>query len=245
MTLRLQRNSGEVENFELAKYGGSEYFSWGSPGLHAGGWKFVGRPNGDVYLFERSLGYAIKVSLHKSGQWQLAWVYENITKDPLVLAAVEARDSRFVDVWDRPDSDDLPHLTAYTIFTSGHDLTVWTPGESDNEVKWLPPPSGDELALFNLVFLKSSGQVVDLKSFVPVAAMPMNTNEALLVLAGRRDPDAKEIETLANFREKIRIDAEKAGASESDLAGSRVLLHRKNDDGGRFALDLAYRPRKD
>lgn len=245
MTLRLQHNSGEVEEFELAKYGGSEYFSWGNPGLHAGVWKFVVRPNGDVYLFERSLGYAMKVSLHRSGQWQLAWVYENITKDPLVLAAVEARDSRFVDVWDRPTNDSLPHLTAYTIFTTGRDLTAWGTGESDDEVKWLPPPSGDELALFNIVFFKSSGQVIDLKGFVPVAAIPMKTDEALLVLAGRKAPDAEEVETLAKFREKILTDAEKAGVSDSNLVDSRVLLHRKNDDGGRFALDLAYRPRKD
>jgi hypothetical protein len=243
MTLVLQRQGAKPDLVPLNRYGGKVRVSWGEMGRRAGIWNIVANPNGEVYIMERNTGGFLKVSLHKSGEWRYQWVRDNAEKNSLVKAVIESKGSRIIDRWNRPVALEGETVTpAYTIFTSGQDITFVQDDESiEDKVCWLPPPEEDETAFFSIFFLRPTGTAIEFKGgYVPINAFALKTGEALLLAAARRkmkdDERAQLIkyrELLANARDYVSQNVPSAGPN------LRALLPRHNEDGNRYILDLS------
>ncbi len=107
--------------------------------LRAATWKLwteTGGGQSDVYLACRSLGGALKVSLHESGSWHYA--FSQKTFEDRVDGALPTLSNRFVEKWPRPP-DLQPGITlAFRIVTPWSAVTtpIGTSGVTD--IIWLP-----------------------------------------------------------------------------------------------------------
>lgn len=108
---------------------------------------------------------------------------------------------------------------------------------------WLPPPTEDEIALFNISFVQPTGTLFKLRRMLPIFAAPLKTGEVLLVTATRRPISEQESADLAGRRTAIAERIADAGAiGEAVTDNMRALLHSASEDDGRLALDLAVAP---
>jgi hypothetical protein len=79
---------------------GSIRFAVGAPdGLTSNSWKFWTERSGDAYLACRDNFQNMKVSLHASGRWRMAYTAEAVAENP---ALVPAGENRAWEVWDEP-----------------------------------------------------------------------------------------------------------------------------------------------
>jgi hypothetical protein len=75
-------------------------FAVGPPdGLTSNSWRFWTTSSGDAYLACRDNFQNMKVSLHASGRWRMAFTSEALAKNP---ALVPAGANRAWEVWDEP-----------------------------------------------------------------------------------------------------------------------------------------------
>jgi hypothetical protein len=63
-------------------------------------WTHIGGGKSDVYLACRSIGYALKVSLHETGDWHIAYSEKFFVENLEALA--DRPQGRFIDKWTRP-----------------------------------------------------------------------------------------------------------------------------------------------
>jgi hypothetical protein len=115
--------------------------------IRAETWKCRSPGKGEVYLFCRAIGDVLKLSLHKSGSWHVAFdsqKFSNLFEDGNSPA------NRFAKIWNRP----APIITGMTL--ACHIYTPWyavTIQEQDLEknVTWIDaPPAGEavDVAIF-------------------------------------------------------------------------------------------------
>jgi hypothetical protein len=242
MVIVFQRSDEEPRAFPLGKPGGSINIAWGEPSRRAAIWKVVARPNGDVYVMERTTGNYLKSSLHQSEVWRYAWVERAAESSPMVHSFIEATGDRVIDRWSRPQALPGGTLTiGYTIFTTGEDIRIAKddPGVR-GKVGWLPSPAVGEMAYFLVTFLRPNRQHINLRNALPVAAFAMKTGEALLITATRRAIKPEEKEPLRVARQGLALARPAVVAAMPDSAEPRALLHGQNDSGGRHVFDFSF-----
>ena len=94
-------------------------FGVGSSGsLHGATWKLwteTSGGNSEIYMTCRALGGELKVSLHQSGKWHVA--FDQKTYDEKVKGALPSLNSRFVDSWEEPPEISDGMIMAVRIIT--------------------------------------------------------------------------------------------------------------------------------
>jgi hypothetical protein len=87
--------------------------------------------------------------------------------------------------------------------------------------------------------MRPSRQHIELRHQVPVAAIAMNSGEAVLITATRRPIRPEEKEQLRVARQRLALSRLEIMANMPDSAEPRALMHGQNDSGGRYVFDLA------
>jgi len=110
-------------------------------------WKCLSPGKREVYVLCRAIGDVLKLSLHESGRWHMAF---DAAKFPAMFDDGQAPEHRFAGKWERP----APIIDGLTV--ACHIYTPWyavniQERELEKEVTWIdPPPSGDlvEVTIF-------------------------------------------------------------------------------------------------
>jgi hypothetical protein len=190
----------------------------------------------DVYIASRDIGGALKLSLHESGQWHLA--YNEAFFDEKIPKHHRDDRGRFIDTWKRPEPI-APGLTLA--------VRVVTPWSAMSEVASVsnkltliePPIEGRAVAVGIFV----------VESTVQVSGWPgkngMGTNNV-----GSYDmPDGSKIWAVSwdiecpDFSQIPKAQANLfSGVSKSDISSDlRALIFGDNDDGSKTLYDLRGR----
>jgi len=112
-------------------------------------------PKNDVYIASRSLGKYLKVSLHKTGDWRLAFLNkETLLSDP---SLGKPRTSRIIQRWIKPKSIGAGVILAYRIVIPTSELRNF--GKKDKKVTWIQSPGEDELTKFDIIFTEPGAKV--------------------------------------------------------------------------------------
>ena len=110
-------------------------------------WTNHGQGRRDVYMTNRPIGYALKLSLHEGGQWHVA--FHGGQRDKLFDEDHQPA-SRFLGKWQSPNASVDPFvLAARVVFPWASPSTP--PREAPNDTVWLPAaPKGsmNEVAVF-------------------------------------------------------------------------------------------------
>lgn len=105
-------------------------------GHRAASWKlWTPSRASDVYLACRELGGTLKVSLHETGNWHVA--YSQTTFDADVYGIVPSQKDRFMDTWTRPKPIAPGVTIAFRIVTPYSAVTtpLYKPGKN---ITWIP-----------------------------------------------------------------------------------------------------------
>lgn len=192
---------------------------------------------------ERSTGKFLKISLHKSGDWRFQWIVGNPDTAHIIDQVVEAKGSRIIDRWSRPEARSGGLTPAFGIITTGEDLRPSDPATAPNkDMVWLPELEPGELGHITIALLEAgTGEPVTLRGFVPLAGFMMETGELALVLAGKRMANDEEAEVFAQRRELMNHAREQAeqhrGTPLSD--SMRAILYASRGDGMKYIHDIA------
>lgn len=98
-------------------------------------WTETGKGQSEIYLACRSLGGALKASLHQSGKWHIA--YSQKTFEELVKGLAKHND-RFIEKWPRPTEIVEGVTLAFRIVTPFSATVSSIKDETHKEVIWIP-----------------------------------------------------------------------------------------------------------
>ena len=181
----LQTISGDNspgKRFPMTGRGGSFRFAWGRPGMRSSYWKVDARPAGDIYVFERSLAHEVKVSLHQSGEWYVAYIphrgdYSQAAKDHLAKTGTIR-----LDEWTRPEPNG-PMTEALSIAVTADDIQPAAADEPEPrrpDVTWLDPPEPGS-ASYVTIKIVTPPEPFDQVGVEVQAALGMRTGEAMMI----------------------------------------------------------------
>jgi hypothetical protein len=124
----------------------------GQPGYRAETWKCwtnQGAGKRDVYVACRALGNALKLSLHESGRWQIAFDSQQFSQ---MFDGANAPPDRFMGKWEKPAPLASDLTLACRIHIPWHATTIPDPSP-DSKVHWIecaPRGQSVEVAVFLL-----------------------------------------------------------------------------------------------
>jgi hypothetical protein len=241
-TFVLMREGQAPQSVGLNPKAGAIRLAFGTPERHAAIWKISASRSGEVYVMERTTGKFLKISLHKSGDWRFQWVVNPDTAH-IVDKVIEAKGSRIIDRWPRPEARSGGLTPAFGIITTGEDLRPSDPTTAPNkDMYWLPSLEPGELGYVIIALLEAgTGEPVTLRGFVPLTGFMMETGELALVLAGKRMANEEEAQLFTQRRELMQRAREAAvehrGAPLSDTM--RAIIYDTRPDGLKYIHDIA------
>lgn len=138
-------------------------FGVGNSGeLHGATWKLwteTSGGNSEIYLACRALGGELKVSLHQSGKWHVA--FNQKTYDEKVKDAVPSLNSRFVDSWEKPHEISDGMIMAVRIITPESAVSSSVKVKKPNTIKWVPTPPSEKAVEISILITKTHLVVPD------------------------------------------------------------------------------------
>ena len=197
-------------------------------------WTHTGTGKSDVYLTCRSLGGALKASLHQSGKWHIAYSKEFFTDNPEAFA--DRPTGRFIDKW-RPNEIAPGLILAFRIIAPYSAVNIPI-ASLNNDVVWIRvPPIGGAIEID--IFITSPQTFVS--SWPGKNSMNTNLVDSMLLVSGEtiwivyRGIDCP---VFGNIKGTARYFK---GRSKDDLAGEglRIIAFRHEQDGSRTILDGA------
>jgi hypothetical protein len=230
-------------DFDLPLREGPIRFAVGSPdGVSSNSWRlWVGR-QGDVYLACRDNFQNMKVSLHVSGRWRMAFTEEAVRKDP-TLVSVGA--DRAWEVWDEPPERPFGAIAAFRLVFPTEEFAV-------------NPDQRTTKAWRDTVFIEAaparSGKLTTLTLFVTEGDPDLRHESepsfrlASLKLKGDRhaqliahaDQEGTVPISIAAARVEVLARAEQAGTAVPD--SGYIYLFGRQPDGARFVVGARARP---
>lgn len=120
-------------------------------------WVETGAGKNDVYLTCRRLGGVLKVSLHASGSWHVAF---DSTAFPALFEEADKPTSRFVTKWNRPPELPPGVVLACRVIVPWYAPTVLE-HPPDPEVTWIHTASHGKAVEFFLILTSSTTPVTD------------------------------------------------------------------------------------
>lgn len=194
-------------------------------------WTTVGKGKRDVYLTSKPLGHAAKLSLHESGQWQVAFLAEK--RDELFDAGAAPPD-RFLGKWERADAWKNPIVRAAVVYFPSSCLFE---GEAVRKrVAWLPVAPEKQMTEVSIFLV--DGQLPpddwpgkDSMGTKLVGLMPIEHGGTVPIVY-------REVPMLEGGEPKQGVPRYFKGASEADLAhANRMVAWGAADDGAIMFLE--------
>jgi hypothetical protein len=194
-------------------------------------WTNVGKGKRDVYLTSKPLGQAIKLSLHESGQWQVAFLAEK--RDELFDAGA-APPNRFLGKWQRTDAWKNPIVRAAVV---NFPWSCAFAGEAVRKrVAWLPVAPEKQMTEVSIFLI--DGQLPlddwpgkDSMGTKLVGLMPMEHGGTVAIVH-------REIPMLKGGEPRQGVPRYFKGASEADLTDvNRMVTWGAADDGAIMFLE--------
>lgn len=117
-----------------------------------------GKPKGEIYLGNRGIAGDLKVSLHRSGQWQVAFT----SQSEFAAKRRERGLPRQTQTWERPSPDKDGVVYGYGLYFPTQELTD-TPytGSKVDAITWIPAASPNQLIEFHLLITTPDADVGD------------------------------------------------------------------------------------
>lgn len=211
-------------------------------GRCASTWKLWTETSGgkcDVYLASRSLGGALKVSLHETGSWHVAysrrWLTENV-------ADVDPKPAdRFIEKWPRPPEIAPGFTLALRIVTPWSAVTGTIDASHDADVTWLtnaPEGSATEVAILLSKTPARAAGWPGMRSMGTklIGSIPLENGET--IWAVYRMVAMPDLTNAIRGRPRFF-----KGRSEKDLqrGGLRVLILGKEPDESRVLYDCGVK----
>jgi hypothetical protein len=128
--------------------GGTIRWAVGDPGgPRSQSWNIVGSSTADdVYIGPRLQMGAIKLSLHRSGRWRMAW-----TEEYADLVGMPEGEDRLLGRWEPPDEIRPGWLHALTVLVMPDSLALQRPEKRLSRVAFFPPSNPDEVLGFRVL----------------------------------------------------------------------------------------------
>lgn len=206
----------------------------GQPGVQSGVWRIWSPKNhSDVYIAARNIAGIQKWSLHTSGDWRHQWC------DPRYLDSLDNRSDRIIDQWEQsPELGDTGWTKGLSIYVRHEDVVEMPDIPEQGDVIWLPtPPEGYAVGIHVVIARPDGGRVdVGRMGLTPVVAYTLPNNNTVLVLAGQFEVTPK---TVAQNRQLIELALSAMTADMRWTPGLRLTLSGRDEEGGRFARDIA------
>lgn len=116
-------------------------------GLVSSTWKILTK-NNEIYLLERQTGNSFKVSLHKSGNWQISFTSEFIADKEI------PNQNRHIDKWKAPTDNIAPGMTlAFRIIIPESELREPV-STSKKKIEWIKAPKEKHYVEIDVILTK-------------------------------------------------------------------------------------------
>lgn len=102
-------------------------------------WANLGNGKNDVYVTNRATGKALKVSLHETGSWRIAFLSGFLREE--IQADSRLRSNRLVDIWPRPEEISAGCTLALRIVIPEDAVTVPISDKDPRSTVWIPAPA--------------------------------------------------------------------------------------------------------
>lgn len=230
-------------HFDLPLRQGPIRFAVGSPdGVSSNSWRlWVGR-EGDVYLACRDNFQNMKVSLHVSGRWRMAFTEEAVRKDP-TLVSVGA--DRAWEVWDEPPAQFPGAVAAFRLVFPTEELAVHPEQRADKtwrDTVFIEAASAGSGKLATLTLFVTDGDPDvrhDSEPSFRLASLELKGGRHAHLVANA-DPEGTFPMSIAAARVDVLTRAERAGVAIPD--SGYIYLFGKHPDGARFIVGARAKP---
>lgn len=206
-------------------------------------WTLTDKEKGDVYLACRELRDELKVSLHESGYWHIAYSQKFFEENLIPFSDSDKSDKRFIMEWLRPPEIAEGMTLAFRIITPNSAVsTAFDTPLSENIISIPVPPDNHavEIAVIITAPYTSVSHWPGRNSMDTqlVGSMSLDSGETVWIVHRVTD-----IPALGTLRGKRRYFS---GKNEDDIARAknpRVLVFGHTKDGSRFILASAVKRR--
>lgn len=210
-------------------------------GARSQSWSLFGSANDDdVYLGPRSQTGSLKLSLHRSGRWRMAW-----TEEFVKARGWPEGTNRVLGRWDPPDELRPGWRHAVTVLIPADSVVSDPmPEKKLGKVAFYPAPTGDQAMWFRILLGSAGGAELAVNDAFDVGSMTLPGGGIVGVIC-RPDVLEPEMEAiLADIRAEMREAVSATGSRGNRMWGwgrmaddAVVLL-----DPGRIEPDGAPRP---
>lgn len=214
-----------------------------SESLHGATWKLWTETSGghsEIYLACRALGGELKVSLHQSGKWHVA--FDANTFEDKVEGSVPSLTSRFVEKWPQPPEIAEGVTLAFRIVTPETAVSSNSKVKNPNKVIWVAPPSKAKAIEIYILITAPHAKIPDWpgKDSVGtelIGSFQLNNGNTVWAVSKIIDcPDFSKIGkgTGHFFKGKSKVDLK-----ESD--NLKALAFGDNQDGSKVIYDVTVK----
>ena len=196
----------------------------------------VGSGKSDVYLFCRSLGGALKASLHESGSWHLGFL-RDFAEESFDVDHPRRKDP-YIEIWPRPSAIAGGLVLAYRILVPSSGVSVPITGEEPSSIIWLPAAPNGKATEVLIILASKAAKITSWPG-----ATSMGTQ-----LAGRMGLDNGDTAWVVHHVvdvPEVQLPTGSTswfqGKSKDDLAGAslRAVVFGSSADGSRIMIDTA------
>lgn len=209
--------------------GGEIRWAVGSPtGPRSQSWLLFGNANSDdVYLGPRWDGEAIKLSLHRSGRWRMAWTEQYAEQIGLSDGA-----DRVLSRWDPPTDIRPGWQHAVTVLVTRESMSQFaTPERRASKVAFYPKPEENNCLWFS-VLLGQPGVGLTVRDAFEVGSLALPGGGMVGVLVRSAMLPSGTAAQVAELRAHMLAVLTKAGAR-----GNRGFSWGRMDDGAIVLID--------
>jgi hypothetical protein len=224
----VERLSPETDRFpapQTRERGGTIRWAVGSlDGLRSQSWNVVGSAAyDDVYIGLRTQMGVIKLSLHQSGQWRMAW-----TEDGAQGIGLPEGQDRVITRWSPPQELKPGWRHAVTVLVTPDSLALPRPEKRLGRVPFYPPPNPDGELRFD-VMLGAPGAELTITGAIEVGTLQLPSGGMIGVCLHH------ESTTLGSAAKDVR--AKMLSATQYGARRTRALAWGSLADGAVLLLD--------
>lgn len=189
--------------------GGSIRWAIGSrDGARSQSWSIFGNPNhADVYIGPRTQTGMIKLSLHKSGIWRMAW-----TEEGAVAIGLAEGEDRVLSRWDRTPELAPGWRHAVSVHMSRASLVTNLDEPRLGKVAFFPPPDEGDMVRFMLLLAEPGGAELKVNDALDVGALDLPNGGMVVVIMDYQPMDQNNIDSMSALRAQMLAAVTAAGA---------------------------------
>ena len=203
-------------------------------------WTPTGVGKNDVYLACREFGYALKASLHQSGNWHIAFSPQFFEENLDTL--LNKPDGRFIQRWPRPRQIAPGVTLAFRIVTPHSAVSIPFDVSLCESIVWIPVPPDNRAVEIDIIFtaadtLVSGWPGKNSMNAQLIDSMSLDSGDKVWVV--HRVTDMPNLGTLHGTPRYFK------GKSKNDLTGAGLHIHvfGCEKDGSRAIYDCAVEKR--